>query len=139
MAQSGIDFAQLVGINENPSDDENLETTHHNHHHHQSRKSSIASNSSYSTTKSSKSTIINSDEIDAGVEMESSSKGTVNESVSVAYFKAGAHWSILFILGCSFLIVQALASGADYWVCLVRIETLQNFNMIFIQMCIFQY
>lgn len=121
MAQSGIDFAQLVGINENSTDDENLETTHHNHshhhhHHHPSRTSSIASNSSYSTTKSSKSTIINADEIDAGVEMESSSKGTVNESVSVAYFKAGAHWSVLLILGCSFVIVQALASGADYWV-----------------------
>lgn len=53
---------------------------------------------------------------DEGVQMEESSKGKVRGSVSAAYFRAGAHWSVLFVLGFLFVFVQVLASGADYWV-----------------------
>lgn len=48
--------------------------------------------------------------------MEESSKGKVKGSIAGNYFKAGAHWSILFIIGSLYIIVQVLASGADYWV-----------------------
>lgn len=51
-----------------------------------------------------------------GVQMEASSKGKVKGSIAANYFAAGAHWSILFVIGLLFLIVQFLASAADYWV-----------------------
>lgn len=53
---------------------------------------------------------------DAGLQMEESSKGKVKGSVSLNYFKSGAHWSVVFLLAASFIVVQILASGADYWV-----------------------
>lgn len=61
--------------------------------------------------------------------MEASSKGKVKGSVAANYFKAGAHWSILFVLGVSFLIVQLLASAADYWVSIwTRQEEMRVYN-----------
>lgn len=53
---------------------------------------------------------------DEGVQMEASSKGTVKGSIPGNYFSAGAHWSVLLIIGIGFIIVQVLASAADYWV-----------------------
>lgn len=48
--------------------------------------------------------------------MEETSKGKVKGSVSASYFKAGAHWSVLFVIALLFICVQILGSGADYWV-----------------------
>lgn len=48
--------------------------------------------------------------------MEASSKGMVKGSIPGNYFSAGTHWSVLVILGITFIVVQLLASGADYWV-----------------------
>lgn len=56
------------------------------------------------------------DDHDKGVEMEETSKGKVKGSVSLSYFTSGAHWSVVLLLATSFIIVQMLASGADYWV-----------------------
>lgn len=52
----------------------------------------------------------------AGVQLEESAKGKVTGSVSVNYYKAGANWFVLFILLTSFVIVQVMASFADFWV-----------------------
>lgn len=60
---------------------------------------------------------------DEGIQMEVSSKGTVKGSVSWNYLRAGAHWSILFTLFMSFLLVQFLASGIDYWVSVWYVQT----------------
>lgn len=55
-------------------------------------------------------------EKDDGVAMEDSSKGKVKGSIAGGYFAAGAHWTLLLLLAFTFVIVQLLASGADYWV-----------------------
>lgn len=110
MAKSGIDYAQLVGTED--GEDGNSEAGDRQ----LSRKSSAVSISSRSTTKSSEDINEPVVEIDEGIKMEESSKGKVKGSIAGNYFKAGAHWSILFIIGSLYIIVQVLASGADYWV-----------------------
>ncbi|XP_055319307.1 ATP-binding cassette subfamily C member 4-like [Sitodiplosis mosellana] len=114
LAQSGVDFAKLVGIEEESSNEENISAVS------RSRKSSILS-----TSSSGKSSIHESEQLnehdeeepkDEGVQMEESSKGKVKGSVSASYFKAGANCLVLFVLGFSFVFVQILGSGADYWV-----------------------
>lgn len=53
---------------------------------------------------------------DEGIPLEASSKGKVKGSLTLNYFRAGDHWSVLLILLFSFLFVQFIASAADYWV-----------------------
>lgn len=113
LASSGVDFAKLVGTSEKEND-ENPEKIGRQ----MSRQSSTRSVSA-SSLYSSDGSIIDEDENEGkteGVAMEASSKGKVKGSIAANYFTAGAHWSILFVLGVSFLIVQLLASAADYWV-----------------------
>lgn len=81
-----------------------------------SRRSSVVSISSSGKSSVSGSQQFNNDEVDEGMQFEESSKGKVKGSVSRQYFTAGAHWSILSLIGFSFIFVQVLASGADYWV-----------------------
>lgn len=113
MAQSGVDFAKLVGIKEQPTNEENTEFGN------RSRKSSILSiisgKSSISEFEQFNENMEDED-IDEGIQMEESSRGKVKGSISAAYFKAGAHWTALFVLAFSFIFVQVLASAADYWV-----------------------
>lgn len=118
LAKSGVDFAQLVGTMDKPENDENPERPMSRQ---VSRKSSTRSASSMSLSSSLDGSIIEDadrdDEAqDEGLQMEASSKGKVKGSVPLNYFKAGAHWSFLFTLSISFLIVQFFASAADYWV-----------------------
>lgn len=113
MAQSGVDFAKLVGMDEEPANDEHIGTGN------RSRKSSVTSTSSEKSSKLDSENFIENvkeEQKDEGIQMEESSKGKVKGSVSASYFKAGAHWSVLCVLGFSFIFVQILASGADYWV-----------------------
>lgn len=109
---SGVDFVQFVGL----AKDFNEETEAPSKQQ-ISRKSSIAS-TNVSCTSNSVSEASNEIDVteDKGIEMEESSKGKVKGSVYLHYFTAGAHWSILVALAFSFLFVQVLASGADYWV-----------------------
>lgn len=51
-----------------------------------------------------------------GMALEASSKGKVKGSLTLNYFRAGDHWSVLLIVLFSFLLVQFLASVTDYWV-----------------------
>lgn len=61
-------------------------------------------------------TSTNNVEKDKGVQMEESSRGKVKGSVSLGYFKAGAHWPMLLLLAGALIFVQMIASGLDYWV-----------------------
>lgn len=116
LARSGVDFAKLVGTDDDQSEnDEKSEGGDHM----KLRKSSVSSTTSKSSkTSSSKSEQFNTadDEIDEGVQLEATSKGKVKGSISVNYFRAGAHWSVLFVVAFAFVFVQILASGCDYWV-----------------------
>ncbi|XP_055306698.1 ATP-binding cassette sub-family C member 4-like [Sitodiplosis mosellana] len=114
LAKSGVDFAKLVGTNET-----DIEENPDKFGRQMSRKSSTRSASSSSLNGSTDGSEIDEEEDEGqtqGFELEASSKGKVHGSIAGNYFKAGAHWSILFLLGISFLIVQFLASAADYWV-----------------------
>lgn len=117
LAKSGVDFAQFVETDE-PENEENPEKMSRQ----MSRKSSTrsASGSVASLNSSADGSVFDEDpeneERLEGVQMEASSKGKVKGSIAANYFAAGAHWSILFLIGISFLIVQFLASAADYWV-----------------------
>lgn len=114
LAKSGVDFAKLVGT-QDADNDENSEKFGRQ----MSRKSSTRSASSSSLHSSADGSEFDEDEDEGkteGVEMEASSKGKVKGSIAFNYFRAGGHWSILFVLGFLFLIVQLLASAADYWV-----------------------
>lgn len=116
LSQSGVDFAKLVGVEEEIANDENGEPSRK-----MSTTSTLSSKSSNSSSKGdqandSKKEKEQEQQQDKGVQMEESSKGKVQGSVAAHYFKAGAHWTILVLLGFSFLLAQILASGADYWV-----------------------
>lgn len=102
--ESGIDIVKLVGKLEQC--DESLEVADR-------RRSSSKSLSSLGELEP-----YNEDEnieADEGVQMETSSEGTVNGPLIVNYFKAGAHWSILLVLFFYFIFVQFLVSSVDYW------------------------
>lgn len=108
LAQSGVNFAQLVGIDDEKELNEPTGK--------RCRKVSTVSTVSGESLKLELSENKDEEPKDEGIQMEKTSKGNVKGSVSVSYFNAGAHWSILLVLGVSFLIVQILASGSDYWV-----------------------
>lgn len=109
LAKSGVDFAKLVGTVE--KDDEKEDSPDKSLSRQTSSRSSTGSLSSLKSSNDG--SVVEKDD---GVQMEASSKGKVKGSIAGNYFAAGTHWSILVILGISFIIVQLLASGADYWV-----------------------
>lgn len=109
LAQSGVDFAKLVGTEDQSENPERDDAT-------KSRKSSVSSIASNTSSSISDQMDTINDEKDDGLQMEASSKGKVKGSVSGSYFTAGAHWLILLILAFTFVFVQILASGSDYWV-----------------------
>lgn len=109
LAKSGVDFAKLVGTVE--KDDEKEDSPDKSLSRQTSSRSSTGSLSSLKSSNDG--SVVEKDD---GVQMEASSKGKVKGSIAGNYFAAGTHWSILVILGIAFIIVQLLASGADYWV-----------------------
>lgn len=114
LAKEGIDFVELVETTELPDPDENV--GHFNRSF--SQISQISRTRSLSIDSMEISTMEYADEvdIDEGVAIEASSKGTVNGSLYLNYFRAGASWFTFFILGCSFMLVQFLTSASDYWI-----------------------
>lgn len=95
---------------EKPDDEKNKETRIR-------RKSAISNRSATSGSSTSDSENENETiERDLGVQIEDSSKGKVKGSLALNYFKAGGNWLTLSILLFSFVLVQFLASAADYWV-----------------------
>lgn len=111
LARSGVDFAKLVGVKEQPPNEENTEIDN------RSRRSSVWSTiSATSSITEELDEDVEDEEKDEGIQMEESSKGKVKGSILAAYFKAGAHWTVLFVLAFSFVFVQVLASAADVWV-----------------------
>lgn len=112
LAHSGVDFAELIGENENRRSRP------------QSRTSSIRSMSIRSLSSTSLCSmggesieeIYGEEEPDQAMQMESSSKGKVKGSNALNYFNAAAHWSVLASLAILFILTQLFASGADYWV-----------------------
>lgn len=112
---SGVDFAELVGTHEKIDDEDNPERLERQ----MSRQHSIQSMSFASLNGSIEGSEFsdkdNNNEI-KGVEMEATSKGKVKGSIAANYFRAGANWFVLAVLGISFLVVQFLCSAADYWV-----------------------
>lgn len=114
--KSGVDFAKLVGLS-----DESSEVPGEIPDAQTAQKSSVVTLNSDDTSKTESESIeVNvkqkEKEKDGGLQMEETSKGKVKGSIPWNYFKAGAHWSVLIILALSFLFVQLIASGADYWV-----------------------
>lgn len=108
---SGVDFVELVGIVETPHEYDNQEQLHR-------RKSTTSTKSKCSRALSSFE-MENEDEhiaTDPGVQIEASSKGKVEGSMTMNYLKAGANSLTLIILLFSFIFVQFLASTVDYWV-----------------------
>ena len=114
MAKSGVDFAKLVGISETDNDENPNKVPRK-----MSRQISTRSASSISLNGSADGSEFDDEEDDGkteGLQLEESSKGKVKGSIALNYFRAGSHWSILIVLGILFLVVQLLASAADYWV-----------------------
>lgn len=126
LATSGVDFAELVGEEEKPENEEVPDRPMSRQMSRQvsrmsSRSRSISTSASVSSLNISADGSLceedkNSQEGDEGFGMEASSKGKVKGSVALNYFASGANWFCLFVLGVSFVIVQLLASAADYWV-----------------------
>lgn len=112
LAKSGVDFAKLVGTVE--KDDEKEDSPDKSLSRQTSSRSSTGSLSSLKSSNDG--SLVDDGRKDDGVQMEASSKGKVKGSIPGNYFAAGTHWSLLVILGITFIVVQLLASGADYWV-----------------------
>lgn len=125
LSKSGVDFAELVGNNEKENEENADRPMSRQTSRQLSRK--LSRSISASTTSSVASLNISADgslcevdklgeEEEKGFGMEASSKGKVKGSIAANYFAAGANWFWLIILAISFLVVQLLASAADYWV-----------------------
>lgn len=119
MSKSGIDFVTLVESDElgdNPNEQDSAGRRSSNQ---MSRQSSVRSISTNSITSLDGSIVADNDDEEEvnikGVGLEGTSKGKV-KGITMSYYKAGAHWSVLSVLFLSFLIVQLLASSADIWV-----------------------
>lgn len=114
LVNSGVDFAELVGTNEKIDEEdkpERLERRMSRQHSAQSVASALngsVNGSEFGDKENEKET--------KGVEMEASSKDKVKGSIAANYFRAGANWFFLAVLGISFLVVQFLASASDFWV-----------------------
>lgn len=95
---------------EKSDDIENKET--------RTRRKSAISRRSASSASSNSDTEIDDKAIekDLGVQIEDSSKGKFKGSLALSYFRAGGNWLTLSTLLFSFILVQFLASAADYWV-----------------------
>lgn len=113
LVTSGVDLAKLVGTEEKENEESPEKIGRQ-----MSRQSSTrsASTSSLDSADGSNFDEDENEERLEGVAMEASSKGKVKGSIAANYFTAGAHWSILAIILLLFLVVQLLASAADYWV-----------------------
>lgn len=110
LIKSGVDFSKYFGSDEDPDDSEEMENQP------KLRKMSTVSSISSGTSNFGSEIFRGIGELeDKGVQMEESSKGKVNGSISLRYFTSGAHWSVIFILACSCLVTQILASFSDYW------------------------
>lgn len=116
LSQSGIDFVSLTESDSVDAPDQSGRRSSNS----MSRQSSVRSMSANSINSTPDGSAFNEDIEDddehEGVQLEGTSKGKARGSVAMNYYRAGAHWSVLSVLFMSFLIVQALASGADYWV-----------------------
>lgn len=127
MARNGVNFAELEEIVEQLEGAENVRKISQQ----MTRKESSQSIHPVNGCKDESEGDNEISDTDNGVPMEASSKGTVKGSVSLNYFKAGAHWSILLILLLSFLLVQFLASTIDWFVSVwyVHLYTVYNSHM----------
>lgn len=116
LSQSGIDFVSLTESESAEAIDQAGRRTSRS----MSRQSSVRSMSANSINSNVDGSAFDDDNDDEdeldGAQLEATSKGKVKGSIAMNYYKAGAHWSVLSVLFLSFVIVQALASGADYWV-----------------------
>lgn len=121
LTQSGIDFVELIGTEVTPSKQSSSERDAKNSISSKaSRKSSTRSLSSQSSVSSSDSVFEHDSDEETNndtqfAQMESSSKGKV-KSVQMNYFRAGGNCFFLSFILVLFVVVQALASAADYWV-----------------------
>lgn len=115
LGRRGIDFLKLVETVETQDTEEKF-----GHF-----KRSMSQMSRLSQTSRKISTSIDSlecqdepdlNDLDEGVPVEASSKGTVKGSLYMNYFQAGTNWFVIFILGFSFVLVQFLTSASDYWI-----------------------
>lgn len=110
LIKSGVDFSKYFGSDEDPDESKDMKNQQN------LRKISTVSSISSDTSNFGSAIFRGIEEIeDKGVQMEETSKGKVNGSISLGYFTAGAHWSVIFILTCSCLVTQILASFSDYW------------------------
>lgn len=122
LAKSGVDFDELAAEDEYLENDEKSGSR-------LSRQTSRISSRSIQTSNSVSESSLDiraddsshegaafEDEQAIGVGLEASSKGKVEGSVAVNYFKSGANWFCLSVVGFAFLITQLLACAADYWV-----------------------
>lgn len=112
LAKSGIDFVELIG------DIKTIDTENNGEKHRllSQRSQTISMRSTSIESLGSIAEMQIESEQSNGVGLEASSKGKIKGSLTVKYFKAGAHWCILSLLLVSFVFVQMLASAADYWV-----------------------
>lgn len=106
LCQHNDDFVDLVGVVE----ESDAFKCNKSFNRQDSETFSIQSMSSASTVDH------DTMEKDKGLQLEASSKGKVKGSLSMHYFRAGGHWSMLFGMGFLFVFVQFVGSTIDYWV-----------------------
>lgn len=105
------DFVELVGIAETEAVEQIGSFDRR-----VSESSSIQSLSSNSSAEQNSKNVNDNGQKDEGVQLEASSKGKVEGSISLHYFQAGANWPILLGMAFLFIFVQFIASAVDYWV-----------------------
>lgn len=131
MNNSNVDFAELIGTVETPDVKEHMNSFNRQNSETLSTRSSSSISLNTPSAEEGHETI----EKDQGAQLEASSKGTVKGSISVNYFNAGAHWTMLLIMFSSFILAQLLASGTDYWVSTWLVDFSIRSKSLFVLTC----
>lgn len=120
LAQSGVDFAELINTIDMPNDQ--IDYRHFNRQlsniSHASQTISMRSISRDSLQNCTEFQDIDTEFYDENVPIEAITKRKERGLLYVNYFRFGARWPILLIVLFALLLVQLLASAADYWVSL---------------------
>ena len=118
LSKSGIDFATLLQSDEN-SDSDNVSGKRSRTVSRVSRKSLTSLEDFPFIDGADETTNLDAEEsksVEQLQQLESSSKGQVHGSVSLAYLRSGANICMLLFIFILFIITQVLASGFDYFV-----------------------
>lgn len=103
LSRSGVNFVELIRNNEFDGNESIFSRP-------------LSQSSSKLSSIGSSDASLNKENTHDGVGMEASSRGKINGSIALHYFRAGANWLGIIVVSTLFVLAQVVASTTDCWV-----------------------